>query len=61
VSTETGEVQPADYVALRLEPTETGGKLPMLGVEVAQPGAKTIDGVAIRIAPALPGRVPEPL
>ena len=46
-------VSPADWVTLRTEPTETGGKLPLLGVEVSQAGAKTVDGVAIRVCPAL--------
>jgi HK97 family phage major capsid protein len=46
-------VSPADWVTLRLEPTETGGKLPMLGVDVSTAGAKSLDGIAFRVCPAL--------
>jgi HK97 family phage major capsid protein len=46
-------VNPADYVALRLEPVESGGKLPLLGVDASAVGNKTVDGIAIRMCPAL--------
>ena len=41
--------QPTDLVALRIEPTETGGKLPLLGVDVSETGAQSVDGLALRV------------
>ena len=53
-SPDTIYISPADMVDLRTEPVETGGKLPLLGVDVSQAGAKTVDGLALRVCPALP-------
>ena len=47
-------IAPADLVDLRTEPTETGGTLPLLGVDVSATGAQTVDGLALRVLPALP-------
>jgi hypothetical protein len=46
-SPDTIYVNPADLVTLRTEPTETGGKLPLLGVGVSQTGAQSVDGLAL--------------
>ena len=51
--TRSGSTRPT-WSPLRIEPTETGGKLPLLGVDVSETGAQSVDGLALRFCPALP-------